>query len=81
MPLMRILATRGLRDVEVAQAPEASLIGQHWNAIQRLLEGDDRGLEAFRAVRVAGLWLETDPDEIERLARIGEIEIEDIYTD
>jgi hypothetical protein len=76
MPRMRILTTRGVVDAEVSLPLARSAIGSHWNAVQRFLAtGETDELQRFR-------WLPmllTDPNEIERLARLGELDVDDIY--
>ena len=77
---MRILATRGVRDVDVPAFSDRSIVGSHWNPVKTFLyTGETEELERYRGDRVAGFRLMTDPDEIERLARIGELDLEDIY--
>jgi hypothetical protein len=79
---MRILTVDGVEDVLIRTDKAASVLGQHWNAVQRLLyTGDDSRLKQFRRTKVAGRRLLTDPDEIERLASIGDLSFEDIYED
>lgn len=79
---MRILTVSGVDDVSIKTDAAASAIGRHWNAVQRLLyTGDDSELEAFAKTKVKGRRLLTDPDEIERLAAIGDLSFEDIYED
>ena len=81
MSMMRMLTTEGVVDLYVDNIDSASLIGQHWNAVQRALEGDPSELEEFEDWTIRGHAFMTDPDQIERLARIGELDIEDIYED
>jgi hypothetical protein len=77
---IRILSTHGIRDADVPAASDRSTIGSHWNAVQTFLyTGETEELERYRGDRVAGLRLMTNSDEIERLARIGELDLEDIY--
>jgi hypothetical protein len=79
--LMRMLSRTGVEvlPVEVG-SPAASAIGRHWNAVKDFLHtGDSRGLEPFRGKRLLLSWFETDPDRIERWARRGELDFEDIY--
>jgi hypothetical protein len=80
MTLMRILTPWGIADVEL-QTPEGrSMVGQYWNAVQRFLAtGETEPLEPFRWTLIRDRLLLTDPDEIERLARLGELDIDDIY--
>jgi len=79
--VMRVLGPGGVEhEVEVRGSRAASLVGEHWAAIGVYLQtGDDSRLQALEGKRVAGIWLETDPDAIEEWARRGELEIEDIY--
>jgi len=77
---MRILTADGIEDLELNTSEARSAVGSHWNAIQRFLAtGDSDALERFALTSVRRRRLLTDPDEIERLARIGELDVEDIY--
>jgi len=79
-PPLRVLTTEGPKDLIVRGSRGSSLVGAHWNAIERFLStGDTNRLTPFRGKRVAGHTLETDPDAIEREARRGELEFEDLY--
>ena len=82
MARMRILTTKGVEDVDLLTPRARSTVGRYWNAVQRFLyTGETDDLEAFRGIRIRGRRLLTDPDEIERLARIGELDVDDIYED
>jgi hypothetical protein len=77
---MRMLTPGGIEDVEVGSFRARSLIGSYWNEIQRFLTtGDASGLADFNRFRIRGRAFATDLDQIEQLARIGELDIEDIY--
>jgi hypothetical protein len=77
---MRILTRVGVRDVDLPQFSDRSIVGGHWNAVQTFLyTGETDELDRYRGVQVANRPLLTDPDKIERLARIGELDLEDIY--
>jgi hypothetical protein len=79
---MRILTRAGVEDVELETFAARSTVGSYWNAVQRLLyKGETDDLERFEGIRIRGRRLLTDPDEIERHARIGEIDVDDIYGD
>jgi hypothetical protein len=79
---MRVLTTSGLKDLELDSARSRSIVGSHWNAIQAFLAtGDTDPLKPYATFLIKDYLLLTDPDEIERLARIGELDIEDIYED
>jgi hypothetical protein len=77
---MRVLTTVGVKDLEIESSSARSVVGGHWNAIQAFLAtGDTDPLEPYTTSVINGYLLLTDPDEIERLARIGELDIDDIY--
>lgn len=80
MSRMRILTRVGVRDVDLPEFSDRSIVGGHWNAVQNFLyTGETDELERYRGVQVAGRPLLTDPDKIERLARIGDLDFEEIY--
>jgi hypothetical protein len=77
---MRVLTTSGLKDLELDSRKTRSIVGSHWNAIQAFLAtGDTDPLEPYTTTLIKDSLLLTDPDEIERLAQIGEIDIDHIY--
>lgn len=58
----------------------ASTVGAYQAEIRRWLHtGDPSGLARFKGVKVAGHVLETDPNAIARLARAGQLAVQDIY--
>lgn len=78
---MRVLTDRGVEVFPVIYWPDRSTVGQHWNDIKHFLATGDVGpLDRYQGVKVLGRRLQADPDEIERWARQGELEFEDIYT-
>lgn len=80
MSRMRILTSSGIEDVELKTSKARSVVGSYWNAVQDYLStGRTDELKRFSRMRIRGRRLLTDPDEIERLARIGDLDIEDIY--
>lgn len=82
MARMRILTEDGVEDVELDTFQARSTVGSYWNAVQRFLAtGETNDLEQYSRTRIRGRVLLTDPDELERLAQIGELDVEDIYTD
>lgn len=82
MARMRILTEGGINDVELRTFRARSTVGRHWNAVQSfLVSGESDALEPFARTLIKGRLLLTDPDEIERLARIGELDVDDIYED
>ncbi len=77
---MRVLTADGLQDVGIRGSRAASVIGEHWNATRKYLEtGDESGLRAFSDTFPGGKRLATDPAFIDREARRGELDFEDIY--
>jgi len=77
---MRTVTTKGVDMVMPLSDYEASLNASHANAIKAFINtGDVDALDSFRGVTVGGRLLETDPDELESLARDGELSYEDIY--
>ena len=82
MTRMRILTRDGVENVELQTARGRSAVGSYWNAVQIFLAtGDTEPLDSWDGILIRGRRLLTDPDEIERQARIGEIDIDDIYED
>jgi hypothetical protein len=82
MSRMRILTTQGVEDLDLRTPQARSAVGSHWNAVQSFLRtGSTDELERFEGIRIRGRRLLTDPDEIERLAPIGELDVDDIYED
>ena len=77
---MRAVTTDGVMMVTPFSREEASLIGRHHNAVKAFInEGDEEALLPFRKVTVGGRRLQTDPDELENLARDGQLDYENIY--
>jgi hypothetical protein len=79
---MRILTRVGVRDVDLPEFSDRSTVGSHWNAVQTFLyTGETDELDRYRGVQVANRLLLTDPDTIERLAKIGDLDVDEIYED
>jgi hypothetical protein len=79
-PMNIIQAGVGTIVVDVRGSRAASTVGSYWNAVDHYLAtGDDTALRRFRGVKVGGVELETDPDTIDYLYTIGQIEFETIY--
>jgi hypothetical protein len=77
---MSVLSPEGVVDIDVRGSRARSMVGRHWNAIQRFAAtGDVGALTPFAGKRVGGAVLATDPDQIEEFLRRGEIDIDDIY--
>ena len=59
---------------------ERSLAAQHLNAATYYRDtGRTDRLDSFRGVSVGGHELETDSDELQRLAALGQLDFEDFY--
>jgi hypothetical protein len=77
---MSVLSSAGVVDVDVRGSRARSLVGRHWNAIQRFAATGDVGvITPFEGKHVGGAELASDPDQIEEFLRRREIDIEDIY--
>lgn len=77
---MNLLTADGRVEVEVRSSTQARRVAAHWNAADVFARtGDTRVLAPFRGVRVGGQLLSTDPDDLERHARHGELSIDEIY--
>jgi hypothetical protein len=78
--VMKINTTDGLVERMVRGSDKRSLIGQHHNAVAQYLDtGDTTVLEPFAGKHVAGMTLETRPDELEQQWMRGELEFLEIY--
>ncbi len=78
-PLMRILSTEGVVEVEVGDRDERSLVIAHWHAIDRVREGDTSKIGDYAGKRAAEHELEADPKTITRWAKQDDLDFEDIY--
>jgi hypothetical protein len=77
---MYVLGPQGTMSVSVVGSEDATVVAEHWNAVKRYLNtGDDSQLRRFQGVSIAEVELETDLDEIDRLASLGVLEFEHIY--
>jgi hypothetical protein len=77
---MSVLSSEGLVDIDTRGSRVRSLVGRHWNAVQRFgVTGDVAYLEAFEGKRAGGVALATDPSLIEEYLRQGKIDIDEIY--
>jgi hypothetical protein len=78
--LMLVNSTEGVAERMVRGSNARSLIGEHHNAVAHYLAtGDETVLEPFVGRRVAGVTLETDPEELETRYLRGELEFLEIY--
>ena len=78
---MAVLTPGGMVDVETRTSGQRTLISEHSNAVRRFVNtGDATALAKFRGRQVAGVDFETDLAAIEAWGRIGEIDLDDIYS-
>ncbi len=68
--------TEGLQPVAVRTSKQASLIGQHRNAVKKFRRGDETALRKFAGVKVGGVELEVRPDVLEEYFRTTTPEFE-----
>jgi hypothetical protein len=79
-PMKAIQAGVGPVVVDVRGSRAASRLGSYWNAVDHYrATGDDEPLRHLRGTKVGGVELETDPEVIDYLSAIGQIEFETIY--
>jgi hypothetical protein len=77
---MLVATTDGIQELEVRGSGRASVVSEHWTAIRVFLaSGDEAPLQKLEGEKVAGKQLETDPERIEELQRVGQLEFESIY--
>jgi hypothetical protein len=75
--VMNVVTTDGVQEVLLRSSRQASLVGEHANAVKKfLLTGDDEPLRKFAGVKVAGRELEVRPEVLEELQRTSELEYE-----
>ena len=75
--VMNVITTDGVQEVPLRSSRQASLVGEHANAVKKfLLTGDDEPLRKFAGVKVAGRELEVRPEVLEELQRTSELEYE-----
>jgi hypothetical protein len=75
--VMNVVTTEGVVEVPLRSSRQASIVGEHANAIKKfLLTGDAEPLRKFAGVRVGGHELEVRPEVLEDLERSGELEYE-----
>jgi len=68
--------------VTPATKAQASMIGAYHNAIKKYFDsGDTSDLARFRGRTVAGFELDAEPDDLDDLARTGQLDVETIYTE
>jgi len=79
-PVMRLLTTDGVVEVEVPGEDERSEVGHYWIAVQHVLDtGKNTLIKEFEGVEIGGHELEIDREKITRWAKQGDLDFEDIY--
>jgi hypothetical protein len=79
---MDVLTIDGLQNLDVRSSRQRTLVSRHWNAIRLYRDyGELQPLRDLVGSSVAGHLLECDYDAIDEWARLGELEIEDIYAE
>jgi hypothetical protein len=90
-PLMRVITTGGVVDLEIPSPADRSEVGSHSRAVAFFLANprEFRRVEEFEGVEVRGrdpetgelevYELETDPDVIEDRESEGDLDIDHIY--
>jgi hypothetical protein len=77
--VVNVLTTSGLKQLTLDEA-DRSLAAQHVNAVTHYRDtGQTEQLEAFRGKQIGGVQLETDPRELQRLARLGRLDFQEFY--
>lgn len=75
--VMNVITTDGVQEVPLRSSRQASLVGEHANAVKRFLAtGDEEPLRKFAGVKVAGRELEVRPEVLEELQRTSELDYE-----
>ena len=78
--VMTVVTTQGAQARVVASIKQRSVVGRHHSAIkQYLATGDAAVLAPFEGEQVAGATLDTDPDRVVELWRLGELDFLEIY--
>jgi hypothetical protein len=80
-----VLTYGGKREIAVRDSRQATLVAEHWNAVDRYLEtGDASAVLKFRDMSIVdakgkSIPLLTDVDELDRLGNAGVLSFETIY--
>ena len=83
--ILRIPTQEGARDIALRGSPQASVLGEYWNAVHRYLEtGDASQLEKFRGKHIkdadgASIPLITDTATLNLLGSAGVLSFESLY--
>jgi hypothetical protein len=83
--VLGVLAVDGKREIALRDSRQASVIGSHWDAVQRYLQtGDGSALRKFHGKKITDAsrkrhLLLTDLDELNRLGSAGVLSFESLY--
>ena len=86
--MLRVLViptSEGLAEIATRDSRSATIVGEHWNAVNHYLEsGDDSQLARLRDVTVIdaegnAVPLLTDTEELDRLASVGMLSFQSLY--
>jgi hypothetical protein len=83
--VLSVLTPEGKREIALRDSRQASVIGSHWDAVQRYLQtGDDSVLREFHRKKITDAsrkrhLLLTDLDELDRLGSAGVLSFESLY--
>jgi hypothetical protein len=83
--VLSVLTVYGKRELPFRDSRQASIVGRHWDAVQRYLQtGDDSALRKFHGKKVTDAngkrhLLLTDTAEIDRLGSAGVLSFESLY--
>jgi hypothetical protein len=84
--VMTIPTEKGKQEITVKGSRHASILGEYWAAVQKFLgTGNATVLQKFRGKEIKDangkpITLITDPKELKRLGRAGELSFESIYS-
>jgi hypothetical protein len=77
---LEVLTAQGPRVIRVQGSRQRSIVGAHWAAVRKFLEGKgEADLQKYTGVVVGGYELLSDPEEIMELGGHGELDERDIY--
>ena len=78
---INVPTTEGIQSLDLGPEERAEAAAHRQAALHYRDTGDYSRLARFGGVRLGGYELETDPREIERLARQHQLDFEDFYED
>jgi hypothetical protein len=83
--VLGVLISEGKREIALRDSRQASVVGSHWDAVQRYLQtGDDSALRKFQRKKIIDAskkrhLLLTNLDELNRLGSAGVLSFESLY--